>query len=89
MADVRVGQVWADNDPRVAGRTLRVDAIEGGKATCTVLTNDDDTQALIDNPLRAPWANRSDRRGRETRISLSRFKPTSTGYRLIEEATDA
>lgn len=89
MPEVRVGQVWADNDPRCAGRTLRVDTVDDHKVLCTVLTNDDHTQELVDNPSKHPWMNRNDRRGRTTRISLARFKPTSTGYRLIEEAPDA
>ena len=70
--EVRTGQVWADNDPRSAGRTLRVDNIENGKAVCTVLTNIEDTALRL-----------RDMRGRTTRISLSRFRPTATGYRLI------
>ena len=27
---VKVGQIWADNDPRSEGRTLRVDQFENG-----------------------------------------------------------
>jgi hypothetical protein len=74
--EVRVGSVWADNDPRSAGRTLRVDAIDGGKAVCTILTNTDSANV--------GWQQR-DMRGKQTRISLTRFKPTSTGYRLVED----
>jgi hypothetical protein len=33
---VRVGQVWADNDWRSAGRTVMVIAITDGKAICAV-----------------------------------------------------
>lgn len=89
MTEVKPGQCWADNDPRAAGRTLRVDAINGDKAVCTVLTNADDTQEYVDHPDRNPFAATgaySDRRGKQTRISLARFKPTSTGYRLIEDS---
>jgi hypothetical protein len=77
MPDVRPDQVWADNDPRSVGRTLRVDQIEDGKATCTVLTNRDAAD-LND------WG--TDMRGRTVSIKVSRFKPTSTGYRLIKDA---
>lgn len=79
--EVKVGSVWADNDPRVAGRTIRVDRIEGEYAYCTILTNDDDTQRSIDNP--PAWWRGRDNRGRPTRIKLARFKPTSTGYRHV------
>lgn len=81
---VRPGQVWADNDPRSAGRTLRVDAIEDGKAVCTILTNDTTTQARIDGTYHGMWAyagRPQDRRGKTARVSLSRFKPARTGYR--------
>ena len=81
MPDVNPGQIWADNDPRSAGRTLRVDRIEGGKAVCTTLTNVDSTQWRIDRDDRTA----RDMRGRTTRISLARFRPTSTGYRPMED----
>ena len=69
---LRVGQVWADNDPRVKGRTVKVEAIEGEKALCRVLA--------------APFDSPETRTGHTTRISARRFTPTSTGYRLIREA---
>lgn len=78
---VKVGDVWADNDPRVAGRTIRVDRIEGEYAYCTILTNDDETQQALDNPKGR--SRRRDNRSRPTRIKLARFKPTSTGYRHV------
>jgi hypothetical protein len=67
---VEVGQVWADNDWRSAGRTLRVDAVDETHATCTILTNQNSHGYR-------------DMRGRTTRIALRRFKPNSTGYRLV------
>lgn len=72
---VQVGQVWADNDPRSRGRTLKVVAIVGEHATCVIVTND----------VRA----HRDRRGKHTRVALRRFKPTQTGYRLISSPGDA
>ncbi|WP_137726494.1 hypothetical protein [Prescottella subtropica] len=65
------GQVWADNDPRVHGRTIAVDAIDGDKAICTVLV------PAYDNP--------NGRSGHAVKIAVRRFKPTSTGYRLIRD----
>jgi hypothetical protein len=88
MTDVKPGQIWADNDPRAAGRTIRVDAIDGDKAICTVVTNTNETQAYVDSPASKPTymaSAYSDRRGRQTRISLTRFVPNSTGYRLLED----
>lgn len=81
---VRPGQIWADNDARNEGRTLRVDRIEihafghgvlEGRvphAVCTVLTQPDDR----------PWA----LTGRQVTIRVSRMRPTSTGYRLVTDA---
>ena len=86
MTEVKPHQIWADNDRRNDGRTIRVDAIENGKAVCTVLTNSTKAQKELDRGT----AGFQDTRGRVTRISLSRFRPTSTGYRLVSEgeATD-
>jgi len=91
--EVRPGQVWADNDPRVTGRTLRVERLEWSSrqnctiAVCTIVTNDDHTQRLLDRPHESPWRNRYDRRGKTTEIAVRRMRPTSTGYRLISETT--
>lgn len=84
MADdvtVRPGQVWADADWRSEGRTVRVDRIEDGKAVCTILTNRDAAQRNLDHG--DAWT--TDMRGKTTRIRLDRFRPTSTGYRLVTE----
>lgn len=86
LPDVRPGQVWADNDKRAEGRTLRVDRIEGGKACCTILTDADYVQREREAG-RGAWV--VDRVGKSTKISLTRFRPTSTGYRLIKDAPDA
>ena len=88
MTDVRVGQVWADNDPRSRGRTIKVHAIEGTKAVCSVLTNDHEVQTYVDGRKARPaWARNAfqDQRGKIVRISLSRFKPTSSGYKLVQD----
>src|SRR5690606_34003686 len=74
---IRVGQVWADNDSRGQGlrglRTLNVVAIEKGyvrRAICEVLTD---------------WDGEPPQRAREVRIKVDRMRPTSSGYRLVEE----
>jgi hypothetical protein len=66
---VRVGQVWADLDKRSKGRRIRV--LEVGQYHATVR----DADAV---PGAWPPA-------RKTRIRLDRFRPTSTGYRLVSE----
>lgn len=88
--EVRPNQVWADNDPRSAGRTLRVDAIDGDKAVCTITANDRATQEYLDDPANRGKARvrARDMQGKTTRISLSRFKPTSTGYRLVSDTPE-
>ena len=70
LPQVRPQQVWADNDPRSKGRTLKVLAGAHGKALCEVLT--DGEGATIS------------RVGKTTRIALERFRPNSTGYSLLE-----
>lgn len=71
--DVEVGQVWADNDKREAGREVTVVAVdlEVGKATVEVT-----------KPRRGSLDVTAGKR-RQTKISLGRFQPTTTGYRRI------
>jgi hypothetical protein len=87
--DVRVGQIYADNDPRSEGRTLRVDDVRPGTdgrpvAVCTILTNSAEVQAALDDPTSGYRG--QDPRGRQTRIAVRRMAPTSTGYRLVQDA---
>jgi hypothetical protein len=75
------GQTWADNDKQVEGRQIRVDSIDGHFANCTV------TQDAAPNPkthVERPAGHTNV--GQKTRIRLDRFRPTSTGYRLIPAA---
>lgn len=84
--DVRSGQVWADTDPRMEGRTIRVDEIDGPHAICTILTNPLDVQGLLDDdtPGTRQYTPR-DRRGRKTKIRLDRFDGSNRGYTLAGE----
>jgi len=68
--DVKVNQVWEDNDRRVKGRRFRVDRIDCGLVFVTVIENPEAPETV----------------GRVRRIRLDRFRPTSTGYRLVSEA---
>jgi hypothetical protein len=79
---VRPRQIWADNDKRLDGRRIRVDSIDGDHANCTITADATPNEKTAGHILRPPgWTNV----GRTTRIALHRFRPTSTGYRLISE----
>lgn len=67
------GQVWADNDPRIPGREIRI--VEIGE-----------THALVELHQPRGAGHRAAKPGRRTRIRLDRFRPTTTGYRYISEA---
>jgi hypothetical protein len=69
--EVKPGQIWADNDKRSKGRRIRV--LEVGQYHAIVRDADATPGA---------WPP-----GRKTRIRLDRFKPTSTGYRLVQDAS--
>ena len=86
---VRPGQVWADNDVRSKGRTVRVVEVGSLTAICEILTNSDAHQEYVDGVRSMAGYRPVDMRGRRTQIALRRFKPTSTGFRLLEEASDA
>lgn len=74
---VKVGQIWADNDPRAHGRQVRVVAIDGTHATVELVATRRSPRSTAQQTTAQP--------GRRSRISLGRFRPTSTDYRL---ATD-
>lgn len=77
---VRPGQVWADNDWRARGQTIIVRSITAGYATCEVLTERDEVLAALLVPRRRRAV------GTTTTSRLARFRPSSTGYRLVQEA---
>lgn len=70
MTEVKPGQIWADNDWRSKGRTVRVLEVGAVRVDVEVLT------AVGGEVLAKP---------RRVRIRRDRFKPTSTGYRLLTE----
>ncbi len=69
---VRLDQIWADNDPRSSGRFLRVSAIDGDRAAVREVGYDVTNGIAVDL-----------QRKRISRIRLDRFRPTSSGYRLV------
>ena len=74
-AEVKVGQVWADNDPRSVGRTIKVIAIGTHSARCETLTP-------VEGSSR-------DSVGKTRMVALDRFRPTTNGYRLIKDVPSA
>jgi hypothetical protein len=70
---VRPGQIWQDNDKRSHGRQVRIIEV-------------DDTHAVVELHVPRGAGHRGAKPGRRTRIRLNRFRPISTGYRLVEDA---
>lgn len=70
--EVRVGQTWQDNDKRMQR-----------PARFVRVTAIDGDKAVCE-----AWYDQPGATSRTTRISLSRFKPNTTGYRLHKEADD-
>jgi len=78
LPDVRPGQVWADNDKRSRGRTVKV---------LEVVDRGGDPHAIVQVLTVARGALPLDpRKPRITRIAVRRFVPNSTGYRLEKDA---
>jgi hypothetical protein len=69
--EVRVGQIWADNDPRSSGRRFRIIEVGDGWARGEILS----VQRNVSQHLV----------GRQTRqLNLNRFRAVRRGYRLVE-----
>jgi hypothetical protein len=72
---VKIGQVWQDNDPRLVARYGKFgDHIRLLEVT-EIEHNYAFARVTIDGVIQP----------RKTKIRLDRFKPTSTGYRLIKD----
>lgn len=78
----RPGQLWSSSGIRDHGRLLRVDAVDGQHAMCTVLTNSNRVQRELD--MDRP--NTRDGRGRAFRIRVDRMRPTANGYQYEVDA---
>jgi hypothetical protein len=72
QTEIKVGQVWMDNDYRSNGRVLEVVHVtyDGKLIHCRVLTE---------------IGGRPAKKEREARIKRERFRPTSNGYRLLKD----
>jgi hypothetical protein len=78
--EVRIGQVWADNDKRSSGRKVRIVEVDRTHATVELVSE----RGRPWSGLRPGEPARAEP-GRRTRIRLDRFKPTTTGYRLAQD----
>ena len=86
---VRVGQVWADNDKRSAGREVKVLRFWSRPATMRERRSGraDDVQYAVCQVARDNWGRLAPFTvGRCVDIRVDRFRPTSTGYRLVKDA---
>ena len=75
MTDVEPGQVWADT--RHPGRTVRVTSIDGGRATCTEVTNSTEVQQYLNQVHGGPAPSGTyygDKRGTVTRIAVTTLR---------------
>lgn len=89
MSQIKVGQVYADNDDRVKGRTLKVVGVGETHSRMEVLTNAADIQRLLDDdtPGTRSYVPK-DRRGQQTVIRNDRLgTSTQRGFTLVEDAT--
>lgn len=68
---VAIGQIWADNDWRSKGRTVRIVEIGASRVTVETVTGVGGGPAL--RPTRS-------------RILLNRLRPTSTGYVFVSDS---
>lgn len=69
LPDVQIGQIWQDNDPRLKTvRLLRVTAI----ATRRTGPCESSARCTVLGTQKQVW------------IKVRRFRPTSTGYKLVE-----
>lgn len=69
---VRPGQIWEDNSPRRAGRTLLIESVTQDRVVAKTLT--------------ATTASSSSKVGKTRVIRLSRMRPNADGYRMVSEA---
>ncbi|MER7151234.1 hypothetical protein [Streptomyces lydicus] len=70
-----VGQIWADNDPRCSDRYVLIVDLDATHAT---------VRQIAYNPQGTVHAHLPGTR--VTRIRRTRLRPTSNGYRYVEEA---
>lgn len=68
--EVQVGQVWADADPRSAGRTFEIVEVADGYARGKILS--------VERNVSAKMVGRTTRK-----MAVNRFAPANRGYKLV------
>jgi hypothetical protein len=81
MNEVREGQLWQDNDKRLAkdGRVRYVRVIQ------LIDSMDAFTHQTIRKARCEAWYDEVGSLARTVHINVERFRPNATGYRLIED----
>jgi hypothetical protein len=89
---VRVGQVWADNDKRAAGRKVKVLRLSSVFEHPKLGRYQRDYSRKVAVPMAecevVTERHAGSATGRHVRIRVERMKPTTTGYRLIQDAPE-
>jgi len=83
---VRPGQVWADNDPRSEGR--RIEVVRLGTHRHRYWSSGE--MGYVEEVVPVALCRRvgAKKGGRLTRIRIDRFRPTTTGYRLVADTAE-
>lgn len=87
-----VGQVWADNDPRIPkrdARYLRIEHVDRDGSTQNGKPHAECVRVDRIRNIAGETIGWTATTRRVTRIRLDRFRPTSTGYRLVEDVEEA
>lgn len=85
MPEVRVGQIWQDNDKRSGFRQLKVMSIEPAKfrrraKTGWIVAEGSVARCSVRTSVDGMFGTRL------VSVRSDRFKPNSTGYRLVAES---
>jgi hypothetical protein len=83
--EVRIGQVWQDNDKRGYGRRVRIVEIVNRHIPGRPSMGTGTPHAVVELVTGRGVGYGQAKPGRRTTIRLDRFKPTATGYRLVSE----
>lgn len=91
MVKVEVGQVWADNDKRAAGRRIKVlrlytvrRRIRVGSRRVLTAEYGDVAYAYCEVVAERPGRIGASTLGRKVHIQVGRMQPTATGYWLVK-----
>jgi len=87
--EVRPGQIWQDNDKRGYDRQVRIVEIVHVHVPGRPSNGRGVPHAVVELVQGRSAEYGQAKPGRRTRIRLDRFRPTSTGYRLVRDVPEA